>query len=73
LFLYALLTKRPLLGLISAIAITLLGILYVSWLLSHLVWLRGLANGSVNLLSPAGGLVWRYGGVYIGRFLGNIL
>jgi phosphatidate cytidylyltransferase len=72
LLLYALLTKRPLLGLISAIAITLFGILYVSWLLSHLVWLRGLANGNA-LIGYLLLVVWSgdTGAYYVGRLLGK--
>jgi phosphatidate cytidylyltransferase len=45
LFLYVLLTKRSISEAIPAFGITLLGILYVSWLMSHLVLLRGLSNG----------------------------
>ena len=45
LFLYALLTKRSLAEAIPALAITMFGIVYVSWLFGHLVLLRGLSNG----------------------------
>ncbi len=45
LFLYALLTKRALSESVQALAITIFGIYYVSWLLGHLVFLRGLVHG----------------------------
>ncbi len=45
LFLYILFTKRPLKEVFPAFGVTVLGVLYVSWLLSHLVLLRGLSNG----------------------------
>lgn len=45
LFLYALFTGQALSEAISALAITLFGVCYVSWLLSHLIFLHGLPNG----------------------------
>jgi phosphatidate cytidylyltransferase len=45
LFLYILFTKRSLSETFPAFGVTVFGILYVSWLLGHLVLLRGLSNG----------------------------
>ena len=72
LFLYALLTKRSLSESIPALAITLFGILYVSWLLSHLVLLRGLSNGK-ELVFYVLLVVWAgdTGAYYTGSYLGQ--
>lgn len=45
LFLYILFTKRSLSEAFPAFGVTVFGVLYVSWLLGHLVLLRGLSNG----------------------------
>lgn len=72
LFFYALLTKRPLKELFPAFGITLLGVLYVSWLLSHLVLLRGLSNGKEFVLYLLL-VVWSgdTGAYYTGRAFGK--
>jgi phosphatidate cytidylyltransferase len=72
LFLYALLTKRSLSESIPATAITLFGILYVSWLLSHLVLLRGLSSGK-ELVFYVLLVVWAgdTGAYYVGSYLGQ--
>lgn len=72
LLLYALLTKRPLADCFTALAITVFGMFYVSWLLGHLVLLRGLTNGKsfvfYSLL-----VVWSgdTGAYYAGRAFGR--
>lgn len=72
LFLYALLTKRSLAESIPALSITLFGIFYVSWLLSHLVLIRGLSNGK-GLILYLLLVVWSgdTGAYYIGSYLGQ--
>jgi len=72
LFLYALLTKRPLSESILALAVTLFGILYVSWLLSHLVFIRGLPDGEW-LIFYLLLIVWSgdTGAYYAGSFFGK--
>jgi phosphatidate cytidylyltransferase len=72
LFLYALLTKRSLAESIPALSITLFGIFYVSWLLSHLVLIRGLSDGKklvfyLLLVVWAGDTGAYYTGSYLGR------
>ena len=72
LFLYALLTKRSLSESIPALAMTFFGIAYVSWLLSHLIFLRGLPNGQ-HLVFYLLLLVWSgdTGAYYIGSLFGK--
>jgi phosphatidate cytidylyltransferase len=72
LLLYALLTKRSLSESIPALAVTLFGILYVSWLLSHLTLLRGLPHGK-RLIFYLLLLVWSgdTGAYYAGSLLGT--
>jgi len=72
LFLYTLLTKRSLAESIPALSITLFGILYVSWLLGHLVLIRGLSNGK-GLIFYLLLVVWSgdTGAYYTGSFLGR--
>ena len=72
LLLYALLTKRPLAESLPALALTLFGVFYVSWLLSHLVLLRGLSNGKelvfyVLLVVWAGDTGAYYAGSHLGK------
>ena len=72
LFLYALLTKRSLSEFVPAFAVTLFGIWYVSWLLSHLVFLRGLTHGKQFIFYLLL-IVWSgdTGAYYFGRLLGK--
>lgn len=72
LFLYALLTKRSLSESIPALAITLFGILYVSWLLGHVVLLRGLSSGKEFVFYLLL-VVWAgdTGAYYTGKLLGR--
>jgi phosphatidate cytidylyltransferase len=73
LFLYALFTRRALSESIPALAITLFGIMYVSWLLSHLVFLRGLVPNGTRLVFYLLLVVWAgdTGAYYIGSTLGR--
>lgn len=72
LFLYALLTKRSLAEAIPALSITMFGILYISWLFSHLVLLRGLSNGKEFIFYLLL-VVWAgdTGAYYTGKSLGR--
>lgn len=72
LFLYALFTKRPLSDAIPALSTTLFGVLYVSWFLCHLIFLRGLPYGK-HFIFYLLLLVWSgdTGAYYIGSFFGK--
>jgi phosphatidate cytidylyltransferase len=72
LFLYALGTKRPLPEIFTALSITLFGIFYVSWLLSHLTFLFALTNGK-RFVFYVLVVVWAgdTGAYYTGRFFGR--
>ncbi len=72
LFLYALLVGEPLEDTLQALASTFLGIFYVSWLLLHLVFIRGLSDGKW-LIFYLLLVVWAgdTGAYYVGRFLGK--
>lgn len=71
-FLYILFTKRSLSEAIPAFGITVFGVLYVSWLLSHLVLLRGLSNGKEFVFYLLA-VVWAgdTGAYYTGRAFGK--
>ncbi|MCP4944497.1 MAG: CDP-archaeol synthase, partial [Planctomycetaceae bacterium] len=72
LFLYALLSKQPLEDSIQALALTLFGIFYVSWLLTHLIFIRKLPNG-LELVFALLLIVWSgdTGAYYTGSFFGK--
>lgn len=72
LMLYALFAKRSLAECIPALAITLFGILYVAWLLNHLVFLRALPDGK-RLVFYLLLVVWAgdTGAYYSGSFFGK--
>jgi phosphatidate cytidylyltransferase len=72
LFLYALLTKRPLEESILALATTVFGIFYVSWLLSHLIFIRKLPYG-LQFVFYLLLIVWSgdTGAYYAGSFFGK--
>ncbi len=74
LFMYALFAKEPLQEAMTALAVTVFGIMYVSWLFMHLTLLRGLPYGKqfVFYLLIA---VWSgdSGAYYAGKSLGKHL
>ncbi len=72
LFLYALLTRRQLSEFLPAFSITMMGILYVSWLLSHLVFIRGWTDGERYIFYLLL-IVWSgdTGAYYAGSFFGK--
>lgn len=72
LFMYALFAKEPLQEAMTALAVTVFGIMYVSWLFLHLTLLRGLPHGKHYVFYLLI-LVWAgdSGAYYVGKSLGK--
>lgn len=72
LLLYTLLTKRPLVESIPALATTFFGIFYVNWLFGHMTFLRGLPHGK-QLIFYLLLVVWSgdTGAYYFGKAFGK--
>jgi phosphatidate cytidylyltransferase len=74
LFMYALFAKEPLPEAMTALAVTVFGIMYVSWLFMHLTLLRGLPYGKQFVFYLLI-VVWvgDSGAYYVGKSLGKHL
>ena len=72
LFMYALFAKEPLQEAMTALAVTVFGLMYVSWLFLHLTLLRGLPHGKQYVFYLLI-LVWAgdSGAYYVGKSLGK--